>query len=134
MTHSHNRPTTIASTFYHASALENHDSIRNNGLQTSQRGTNQFGLDSGVNYVNIYGNAHTALLFQKLKTIHLTPDFKHAASYAAMIAQEHKTTAVIYQVTLPNSFIMKKDSEDSNSVCATQDIPAKHLSIRGVVK
>ncbi|CEG55721.1 hypothetical protein [Legionella fallonii] len=115
--------------FYHATAKANLNSILLKGLRIEQRGKNPYGLDTGVDYAEVYNGS---AIIEKPPCIHLTSSYGTAKSYKEMIEDGTKSKAVIIKVrlNLTTHKLIPDPESDENSFYCIKDIPAVWISVK----
>ena len=116
---------------YHATAIQNLVNIQRHGLLISQRGINPYGLDSGINYFEIYTTQEEVEQNNKPNAIHLTRHYEKAVEYGKWISQLYHVAIVILEIDLANKVTLFNDPEDSQGYYVKSNIPPTSFSIRG---
>ena len=115
---------------YHATARPNLKNIRLQGLRINQRGNNDYGLDAGVDYTEIYPDSDQPMSpVSKPVGIHLTSDLTVAKFYKDFITESHAVPAVILIIEIDEpAYRLEPDSEDKSGICCLTDISASCIT------
>lgn len=111
---------------YHATALNNADGILKKGFLIEQRGINPYGLDTGVDYYEVYETPEQAQRYIKPPCIHFVSSLEDAQQYSALIrASYNGVNTVIFEVEIDEDiYDLYPDVEDSQGYISTQNIPS----------
>ena len=116
-------------TFFHATAQANVPSILQRGLLISERGTNPLGLDSDLDYSELY-NAGDADQHVKPPCIHLTEDYENVKKFQEIIQQSYEQPAFILKVIIDSANdVLRRDTEDNDSYICLNDTDSDRISL-----